>query len=225
MKKIGLLLSIIMVCSLLVSCDKLKELFGSEDKNDPNTIGGDTNLPVSQVGNTTATSVRVGSTYPNLTTSIKVTANDNGVATYKVTADISKIPSLAKYIPSSMKDASGNLNADIRYKITSEGIQDFFNKDGKPHTIVKYDANVGDQFNLTKSDGVTITRTVTQKSTTDDFPYGLMYIKTSTVEQDSRISGIRKITYRANHKFGLVYVELLMEDGSTASTYLYPANY
>jgi hypothetical protein len=78
---------------------------------------------------------------------------------------------------------------------------------------------------LTKTDGKTITRTVTAKSTTDDFYYGGILIKTITVEQDPKLPGIRKFIYRLNHKFGLVYLQVVAEDGSTIGGYLFPSNY
>ena len=91
--------------------------------------------------------------------------------------------------------------------------------------MVKYDGKVGDTYKLKKSDGNTITRTITQKSTDDDFEYGFYYIKTITVEQDSRIPGISKIVYKFNHKFGLVYLEFVADDNSKAGTLVYPQNY
>jgi hypothetical protein len=78
---------------------------------------------------------------------------------------------------------------------------------------------------MSKSDGKTITREVIARSDEDDFPYGFYEIKTITVEQDSRIEGIKKFVFRANHKFGIVYVEVYMEDGTKISSYVYPQNY
>lgn len=77
---------------------------------------------------------------------------------------------------------------------------------------------------MSKSDGKTITRTVTARSDVDDFPYGFYYIKTITIEQDSRIPGIQKFVYRANHKFGIVYLEIYLEDGSKVSSYIFAPN-
>lgn len=223
-----LFLPVIFVSLLLLSCDKINSILNDNQSSDPNTIAGDTNLPLTQVGNTVGTSVVVGGKSYNIGSSISVVKNDNGVTTYKVTADLTKSVDLQKinnYIPSTLKDGTGKINAQINYKITSEGIQDYFNKDGKPHTIAKFDCKVGDVYQIAKSDGKTITRSVTAVSTNDDFPYNGMYIKTITTEQDSRIPGVRKFVYRTNHKFGLVYVEAQLEDGSTAGTYLYPSNY
>jgi hypothetical protein len=42
----------------------------------------------------------------------------------------------------------------------------------------------------------------------------MMLIKTMTVEQDSRIAGINKIIYKVNHKYSLVQIQFVMNDGS-----------
>lgn len=82
---------------------------------------------------------------------------------------------------------------------------------------------MGESYKLTKSNGVTVTRTITAKSEVDDFPFGMLNIKTMTIEQDSRIPGIKKFVFRANHKFGVVFFQVVADDGSTAETYLYSA--
>jgi hypothetical protein len=94
---------------------------------------------------------------------------------------------------------------------------DYTNKDGKPFVIVNYSSNVGDKYTLTKSDGTTITRTVTGKTEVDDYPVmgGFMFIKTMTIEQDSRIPGVNKIVYITNHKYALVAVVIYMNDGTS----------
>ena len=83
--------------------------------------------------------------------------------------------------------------------------------------IVNYSSSVGDKYVLTKSDGTTITRTVTANSTVDDYPVmgGTMLIKTMTVEQDSRIPGVNKIVYITNHKYALVAIVIYMNDGTS----------
>lgn len=212
---------------IFAGCEKITSLF-EKKKDDPNTIGGETNVPLNQPGNTVSVgTINVGGKTYDMKESIKVVKNENGLTTFEVKAEVPKgtvIEDLINKIPVNIKDATGKINTTFNVKITSEGIQDFFNKDQKPHTLVKYDANVGDTYKITKSDGNTITRTVTQKSTNDDFPYGFYYIKTITVEQDSRIPGIKKFVFKANHKFGLVYWEAYLEDGSKLNSYLYSAN-
>lgn len=217
--------AVIKVCFILLgflffACDK-------EESNDPNSLGGDVKTQISNVGDEFSLSVKVGNDYVDLNEQIKVVSNNNGLVTLNIKANVSqspKIKQLLDKIPGDVYDAQGNIDKNIQLKVTTAGIQDFFNKDQKPHTLVKYDAKVGDQYKLAKSDGKTITRSVTARSDVDDFPYGFWYIKTITLEQDSRIPGIQKFVYRANHKFGIVYLEIYLEDGSKLSSYIFAPN-
>lgn len=205
------------------SCDLIDK--ATEKDND---LGGDTDIPLNQPGNTFGTFANINGTYVPVTTSITITQTDNGVAKMNVVADLMNYPEVKKYndmIPAVLKDDQGRLNCEAKFKITSEGMQDYTNLDGDAFTLVKYDCKVGDTYKLEKTDGKTITRTVTQKSTTDDYYWGMMMIKTITVEQDSRIPGISKIVYRFNHKFGLVAAEVVAEDGSKLGTQFFPTNY
>ncbi len=136
-----------------------------------------------------------------------------------------KLKQMLDLIPVQLADNNGQIETEFKMKVTSEGIQDYFNKDNKAHTLVRYNCKVGDKYELTKSNGMTITRTVTAISTENDFDYGLMQIKTITIEQDSRIPGVKKIVFKANHKFGLVHVSFEMEDGTKAGTYVYTKGY
>jgi PBP1b-binding outer membrane lipoprotein LpoB len=222
MKKFFTILSIILLAFVLLSCDKVNS---SDKSEDPNVLGGDP-ADIGQVGNkTSSSSVFVGGQSYDINSSMEVIKNDGGVATIKVTADLTNAPALQAFndfIPASMKDASGKINTEVKLKMTTEGIADFFNKDNRQHTLVKYNGNVGDEYNLTKSDGVTIHRKVTTKSTTDDFAYyGGMggYFKVMTIEQDSRVPGIKKFIYKTNHKYGLMYFEIVADDGSSAYVY------
>ncbi len=216
MKKLYLLMLTIVFLS--ISCKKEKS----------NELGGDTNIPLNEVGNTFSAGGRINGEYIEVDASMEITRNDNGVVTVRAVADLTKIAALSRIndlIPDLYKDAEGKLNAETKFKVTSEGIQDYMNADESPLTLCKYSAKVGDTYSLKKSDGKTITRTVTARSDQDDFPYGFMYIKTITVEQDSRIPGIKKIVYRLNHKFGVVYAEAVAEDGTVIGMYVYPQNY
>lgn len=190
---------------------------GTAAPNPP--IGGDTTLALGQVGNVFSNigGIKVGGETVTADVTMTVTKNEGGVATLKLKADFSKDPRLAKLdklVPATMKDASGKIDTDVKFRVTSEGVQDYFNRDSAQHTLVKYASPVGDTYKLTKSNGVTITRTVVAKSDKDDFPYGPFDIKTMTIEQDSRIVGIKKFIIRANHKFGIVYFEIVADDGS-----------
>ncbi|MCS7054348.1 MAG: hypothetical protein NZM09_11535 [Ignavibacterium sp.] len=204
--------------TLFVGCKK------KENNPDPNVLGGDPNVEFTQVNSTFALDVKIDNNVIDLGENIKVISNNNGLATIKINANVNQSPKLKQLldrIPANIYDSQGNIDVTTQFKATSEGIQDYFNKDGKAHTLVKYNAKVGDKYILKKSDGTTITRTVTARSEDNDFPYGFYMIKTITVEQDSRIPGIRKFIFKANHKFGIVHVEALLEDGSKISSYIF----
>lgn len=218
MKKILFLLMVSM--TMLYSCKKAS--------SNSDELGGDTNIPLNVVGNTFSPTVYVNGNYENITSDIKITQSVNGINTIKIMADLSQSSSLSSFnnlIPSSMKDSLGRVNLTANFKMTSEGMQDWANNDKKAFIAVKYDGSVGDQYVMKKSNGTTITRTITQKSTTDDFSYGFYLIKTITVEQNTFIPGIKKYVAKFNHKFGLVYVEVQAEDGSVASSIIFPQNY
>jgi hypothetical protein len=100
----------------------------------------------------------------------------------------------------------------LKFQVTKEGVASKI--DAFPGTIVKYDSKVGDKYTVVPG----VEREVTYKSTDDDYPYGFMYIKVLKVEEPSGlIPGVSKIVYIANHKFGIVGLELTTDDGATKS--------
>lgn len=221
MKKI-LYLLLPVIIFLLSSCHLLDKK-DDDNSNDPNVVNGSSSIPMNQIGNSSPIRIYSGNSSIDVGGTVTVKKVENGITTLTISADLTKDTKLAKLnsiIPSSMKDNTGKINTDVRFKITDAGIQDFVLKD-KPHTIAKFDCKVGDKYEFTRNDGVTITRTVTEKTDQNDFSYGLYYIKTIKTEE-SASPGIKKIVYRTNHKFGLVYVEMTFEDNSVLSTYLYP---
>lgn len=211
---------------------------GSDNPTGPGPLGGSTDLPISQVGNTISPGgVLVAGTNYSVGGELTVTANQGGDVTLRLAADLNNAPELLAKVntwaPALVSAggwgsgflANGVIGTDVKLRVTSEGIQDYLNPDRKRTTLVRYDAKVGDVYTTSLSDGSTITRTVTAVSSQDDFPYGFLQIKTITVEQPSRIPGVRKFVYRANHRFGLVWVQAQLEDGTTLSYYLFPQNY
>jgi hypothetical protein len=131
----------------------------------------------------------------------------------------------AALIPAELKDGNGNVNTEVKFKATSEGIQEFYNSGGdlsKPFTIIKYDWGVGEKWEFTKANGTKLTREITEKTGKDDFPMGFMFIKTTLIEQNSDIDGVKKIYFRANHRFGLVYVEYELDDGTRIKVHTTP---
>ena len=206
--------------SLLIAAAVVAAACGKQSDSSPNTIGGDTNVPAGVVGSVVSTS----STIP---AGMTITGNSGGQIAVHVTADVSSLPQLQRYVdllPASLRSGASKLAFDTTMKVTSEGYQDTFNKDHALHTIVKFGAGVGDQYVLTKSDGVKITRTVKSVSTTDDFPYGFLLIKVIKVEQDSRVPGIKAFRYYANHKFGIVQFEIVNDDDSVVAFPIYHSN-
>jgi len=224
MKKLVIIFVVILPLFIL-SCSDIENLLGGDE--DPNELNGKTDIALAEEGNTFGVSPKIGNNYVDINEDIKISKNENGIVTLDIKCDVPNIPELEPYISKIPKEmiSNGRINAQVKFKVTSDGIQDYFNLDGKPHTIVKYNASVGDKYKLSKSDGKTITREVVARSDKDDFPYGFFDIKTITIEQDSRIEGIKKFVYRANHKFGIVFVEVHMEDGTKLSSYVYPNNY
>ncbi len=201
----------------------------STEPSGPNDLGGDGNIALNTVGNTFLNSVSLGSSYLSIPDTMYVMSNNNGFVTYRVWADLSQVPSLRALLPTNRLDTAGNLNTTIHLKMTSEGIQDYRLASSdwtKPFTIVKYSGNVGDSYQFTK-DGQTVTRSVTQKSSTDDFPYGFMYIKTMTTEESPVVglNGVTKIKYITNHKFGLVQIVAMLTNGSELKITLFPNSY
>jgi hypothetical protein len=66
--------------------------------------------------------------------------------------------------------------------------------------------------------------TFVEKTGVDDYGYGFMLIKVIKVEEDpSYLSGggIEKITYVANHRFGLVGLKFTFGDGTSANFPIY----
>lgn len=205
-------------------------MVGCEDDavRGPNELGGETNIPLTKVGNTYSVSVTLGGTYLDIDLDTAyISKNENGIVTVKLKADISTVDSILRsIIPARFLDLNGNIDAEVYFKATSEGIQDFYYSDqdfSKAFTILKYDMGVGTSWSFTTSDGKTINRSVTEKTGLDDWPFGFMYIKTTKVEESNPgIEGVSKVIFRANHRFGLIYVEYVLLNGVSVKLYLYP---
>ncbi len=222
----------------------------------PNEIGGETNLDLTKVGSEFGVTIKLKDTYipafQEIKDSVYITKNDNGIVTFsgKFSIDFKSLEKLdtvigtsglsdnmkhqlvdyflAKYnatIDTTNKDEY-KLFAELKFKITSEGIQDFIhanNDVSKPFTIVKYSANVGDKYEYTKADGSKITRTVVQKNPEEDWELSFWTVKTIRVEEiDANDPLIEKLTYITNHKFGLVGLIIQFKDGRIIETTILP---
>jgi hypothetical protein len=142
---------------------------------------------------------------------IEITENAGGVSTLRINKTFSDAEK--QQILSAFPNYNGTSIFTGKFRATSEGIQSVYD-DGSNFTLVKYDASVGDTYTAVRN-GHTITRTVTQKSSTDDYYWGGMLIKTITVEETGRnLPGVNKTVMYYNHNFGFVGYEIHAEDGS-----------
>ncbi|MPM70236.1 hypothetical protein SDC9_117189 [bioreactor metagenome] len=214
-----LFISLLCGIYLLSACEK-------EGSSSSAELGGDTNLTKNQVGNTSTGTIKLGGTASSINSQVKVVENNNGLIAVEFSFPISSSFSgtvdgignalygedFNKY-KSSFIDSSGNFKGKFKFKNSSEGVA-IVNASGKQAVIMKYDVNVGDKWTYTKKNGKIANYKVTKKSTTDDYDYGSLKIKTVQVERTSSEPGVTKIIYIGNHKFGLIGIEMYLEDGS-----------
>lgn len=213
MKKI---LSLALIAVLFASLNSCKK---NEAPEGPNDLRGETNIPLTVVGSVSDLYINFNGS--DLQGSMTLTEKTDGICTYHALIDFTGHPDSALYrnlIPATYFDSQGRFNYDIQMNITSEGLQEY-SYDGSinnPWTIVKYDDPAGTIYPF--RDGSPNIRTVTEKTGVDDFPFGFYYIKVSKVEQpyppDDQY--INKITFYANHKYGLVCVEIELKTGQIA---------
>lgn len=188
-----------------------------KDKQDPNDVGGETNIQLTEVGRESIVGLNLAGNY--IGGEMHVMENKNGVVTYHILADLTGHPDsalISSLVPAPYKNAQGNIEAEFKMKITSEGIVDYF-LEGKPRLLVKYSDGVGAEYTFKGSDGYNYVRKVTEKTGQDDWPLTpWFYIKTSKIEETIPANpyNVSKLTYRANHRFGLVYIEAVTSTGN-----------
>lgn len=100
---------------------------------------------------------------------------------------------------------------DIKFRMATDGFE--LLTGDTPGIIAKYDSKVGDTYPMGSEGKV---RTVIEKTDENDYPYGFMYIKVMKVEEiaggELQAKGVEKIHYFANHRFGLVGIQLIASD-------------
>lgn len=238
---------ILLALCLSVGCDsddeKKDNLLGGETNLELTKEGNEFPISLSTSGLVPA--------FDRLKDSIKITRNDGGVVTVRTILKfdsvfvnaleselgIAGIPgefkhtaidSYAKLFSATLDTTDKNAmsaTADLKFRITSEGIQGLNYAKGdlsKASTIVKYSWNVGDTYEYTKPDGAKLTRRVTSKSTTDDYPIGFWLLKVMKVEETKDDPLIEKITYIANHKYGLIGAILKTKAGKELKLTIFP---
>lgn len=147
----------------------------------------------------------------------EVVSLENGVSSFSGTAVITNntIKNILQNHPQTTVNGDNVTITDIEFRITSEGIESINGLE--PGVIVKYDSNVGDTYTINGGK----TRTVTAKSTDNDYYWGGMDIKVMQIEENTNKFGVKKTVYWANHRFGLVGIEFTFDDNSTAKFPVY----
>jgi hypothetical protein len=201
---------------LNMSCSSSSE---NGDSNNPNELTGSQSA-MGIVGVSVSSSSAEIAGVSNF--SAVVTSLENGISSYTAQATVTNplVKNMIANFPGVVINGNSVSISNLQIKQTTDGIKCITGP--LAGVLVKYDASVGDTFTTGSSGKV---RTVVSKTGVDDYPYGMYLIKTiqveSTVNATNRISGISKITYIANHKFGMVGVKVNFEDGTSATFPIY----
>lgn len=143
-----------------------------------------------------------------------VTSLEDGVSTFTGYAEITDpaILNVISKIPEFKVNGNKVSISGMKFKITKDGIESM--NSAYPGIIVDYGSKVGDTY----KGGNGIERKVIHKSTEDEYSYGFFDIKVIKVEESpATFTGVKKIVYIANHKFGLVGIEVTLDDNTTKS--------
>lgn len=211
-KLIGLLLSV----TILVLCLSCEKLFNKDE--DAGTLSGNQST-MGAVGATSESSSAEMAGVSNFSAS--VIALKSGVSTFKGSATVKNniLKGLVSNIPGISVVGDKVSTEGMDFKITTEGLE--LKTGPGAGVLVKYDSKVGDTYPIGSTGKF---RTVVAKTGVDDYPYGFMLIKVVQVEESPnylKVGGVSKITYVANHKFGLVGVKFSLDDGTSATFPIY----
>jgi len=208
MKKLSVFLLSVTLVVLCTSCTK----------DDPNVLSGDQSV-MGDVGVTVESSSAEIAGVSNCFAT--VTALKDGVSSYSGSATVKSeiLRNLVANIPGITIDGDKVTATNMEFKLTKEG---FECKSGPgAGVMVKYGSSVGDTYKIGSTGEV---RTVVSKTGVDEYPYGFYLIKVIKVEEHPKYlksAGVTKITYIANHKYGLVGVEVTFDDQTTAEFPIY----
>ena len=202
-----------------------------EKETGPDELGGNTRIALTATDSSSYISGDYNGQYFS-NSSMTVKSNNDGIVTYVAKIDVSQfstdikikaINSITQLMDYYKFDSSGGvfnivndvLTFEFKLKVTSEGYLDYF-MEGKPWVIGRYADGVGTKYSIKNSKGEILTREIMEKTGIDEWPIGFWLIKTSKIEQMAPADDpvIDKVIYRINHKFGLVYVEYQLKDGT-----------
>jgi hypothetical protein len=210
------LLVVIVSAAILITCFSCEKLL---KKDDPTSLVGDPS-PMAALGVTVESSSSPIAGLSNFKAT--VTASKDGVSTYSGSAIVNNV--FLKNMVSNFPGVTINGNtvsiANMKIQQTTDGIKSL--SGGGAGILVKYDSNVGDTYQIGTTGNV---RTVVSKTGIDDYSYGMLLIKTIQVEDNpmylKSTAGVTKVTYVANHKFGLVGVKVAFDDGTSTTFPVY----
>lgn len=187
-------------------------------EDDNTTIDGDQS-PMGQTGVTISSSSMEIAGVKDF--AAEVTSVKDKVSTYKGKAVVTNtmLKNVLSNFPEIAFKGDTAVTENFQFKNTKEGLE--LKSGPSKGILVKYDSEVGDKYPI---DGVGGERVVVSKSTDDDYYYGFMLIKVLEVEEYPtllRSTGINKVTYWGNHRFGLVGVTFSFDDGTTGHFPIY----
>jgi hypothetical protein len=203
---------ILAICSLMI-------LFSSCSKKEDNTTVEGNQSPMGVVGTTVSSTSETIAGVSDF--AAEVIALEDGVSTYMGYAIVNNpaLKNLLSNFPEISISGDTVSTNNFRFKSTTQGIELMT---GPTSGIwIKYSSEVGDTYPIGSTGNV---RTVVSKSTTDDYDYGFFYIKVLKVEETTgylKTSGVNKITYWGNHRFGLVGIEFSFDDETSAKFPVY----
>ncbi|WP_367328657.1 hypothetical protein [Lentimicrobium sp.] len=212
MKKLFVILLGISVGVFCFSCEKIL------DKEDANELKGDQS-PMGEVGvivSSGSAEIAGVSDFSAVVTELK-----EGVSTYTASAKVTNtfIKNMVSGFPGVTINGDDVTITNLKMQQTTEGIKCLTGPGAG--VLVKYDSKVGDTYPVGNTGKE---RKVVSKSGEDDYPYGFFLIKTIQVETtpiDMKSGGIQKITYIANHKFGMVGVRVDFDDETSVTFPVY----
>lgn len=212
MKKLFVILLGISVGVFCLSCEKIL------DKEDANELKGDQS-PMGEVGvivSSGSAEIAGVSDFSAVVTELK-----EGVSTYTASAKVTNtfIKNMVSGFPGVTINGDDVTITNLKMQQTTEGIKCLTGPGAG--VLVKYDSKVGDTYPVGNTGKE---RKVVSKTGEDDYPYGFFLIKTIQVETtpiDMKSGGIQKITYIANHKFGMVGVRVDFDDETSVTFPVY----
>ncbi|MBW6492615.1 MAG: hypothetical protein K0B15_15625 [Lentimicrobium sp.] len=212
MKKFSFIFSALFIVILCISCEKII------DKEDTNELNGDQS-PMGEVGVTVSSSSAEIAGVSDFTA--VVTELKDGVSTYTASAKVTNtfLKNMVSGFPGVTINGDDVTITNLKIQQTREGIKCLTGPGAG--VLVNYDSKVGDTYSVGETGKE---RKVVSKTGIDEYPYGFYLIKTIQVETtpfDMKAGGVEKITYIANHRFGMVGVKIDFDDATSVTFPVY----